>query len=132
MSENNEQTDGQIHHIALAMKGDDVLEFMSRIHKMAFVRGCYAGYRDAIHSAGEKIKGLEEELAGKSKNDPYVMGEISALAQFAAHLKIGADDADEAAVASLEALAEWCKGNDLSPLLAVFAHAIHKRGEAAQ
>jgi hypothetical protein len=129
MSEHDDEP--KVHHIALAMDGDDVLDFVAQVHHIAYVRGCNNGFLEMLQALSEKIKGLEEELAGKSKNDPYVMGEISALAQFASTIKAGADAANVAAVAELETLAEWCKQNELTPLLAVFYQAIRKRNAGA-
>jgi hypothetical protein len=129
MSEHDEHdgaADGKIHFVALSMDGDDLLQFVAQVHHFAYVRGCNNGFLETLQALSEKIKGLEEELAGKSKNDPYVMGEISALAQFAATVKAGADAANIASAAQLETLGAWCRENNLSPLLAVFSQAVHK------
>jgi hypothetical protein len=129
MSEADGQTDDKAP-VAFAIETGDVLDFLRQLHELAAVRGCRRAYVEALACVGEKIKGLEAELAARSGRDPYVMGEISALAQFAADLKAGAGAAELDAGGRLEMLTDWCRDNGLAPLLFLFVQSIRKQSEA--
>jgi hypothetical protein len=126
----NTETETETREAQLLMVGPQALNgFMRRLFDIGRVTGTHGGYKEALQLLGVKIKKLEEELASKP-HDGYVLGEVSALVQFADTLRTGVADSREAMDGYLGALVEYAKENDLMPLLVVVLAAIMKRAEA--
>ena len=93
-----------------------IVTLVSLVRRVGTISGQAKAFGEAKRELSRRISALEEELARKH-GDPYVMGEISALAQIASMYAKAENDAIECAQEQGEIIGEFCREAHLTKII---------------
>lgn len=113
------ETEPKEHEIEVCAYSLDMgvfLELMRQVHTLGFVAGQSSAYRETLGDLNERIPELEDEVQRK-QGDPFVLGEISSLARFAAAVKRVSTKASAHESKTREGVGDYFADMDLLPFL---------------